>query len=79
MKSIHITGCSRGIALETAPAFGRAGYKLFAKMRNFQSVDTLQQMSQSKSLDIATYKMGVNSNESVSGGIKTLYKQRSGK
>ena len=33
MKSVIITGTSKGIGLETAMEFGRAGYKVFATMR----------------------------------------------
>ncbi len=33
MKSVIITGTSKGIGLETALAFARAGYKVFATMR----------------------------------------------
>ncbi len=34
MKSVIITGANRGIGLEIALAFARAGYKVFATMRN---------------------------------------------
>ena len=34
MKSVIVTGTSKGIGLETALAFGRAGYKVFATLRN---------------------------------------------
>ena len=34
MKSVVITGTSKGIGLETALVFGRAGYKVFATKRN---------------------------------------------
>ena len=34
MKSVIITGTSKGIGQETALAFARAGYKVFATMRN---------------------------------------------
>lgn len=32
MKTVLITGTSRGIGIETALAFGRAGHKVFATM-----------------------------------------------
>ena len=34
MTSVLITGTSKGIGLESALAFGRAGYKVHATMRN---------------------------------------------
>ena len=34
MASVLITGTSKGIGLETALAFGRAGYQVHATMRN---------------------------------------------
>jgi NAD(P)-dependent dehydrogenase (short-subunit alcohol dehydrogenase family) len=34
MKTVLITGTSKGIGLETVLAFGRAGHKVFATMRN---------------------------------------------
>ena len=43
MKSVIITGTSKGIGLETALAFVRAGYKVFATMRNPANAVDLKQ------------------------------------
>ncbi|TMI88196.1 MAG: SDR family NAD(P)-dependent oxidoreductase, partial [Bacteroidetes bacterium] len=34
MRSVIITGANKGIGYDTALAFARAGYKVFATMRN---------------------------------------------
>ena len=43
MKSVIITGTSKGIGLETSLAFARAGYKVFATMRNPDKAADLRQ------------------------------------
>ena len=34
MKTVVITGANRGIGLDTTIAFAKAGYKVYATMRN---------------------------------------------
>ena len=65
MKSVLITGASRGIGLETALKFGRAGYKVFATMRNPEKASALEQKIKNESLDIIKFKMDVDSDVSV--------------
>ena len=43
MKTVLITGTSKGIGLETALFFGRAGYKVFATMRNPEKASAFKQ------------------------------------
>jgi NAD(P)-dependent dehydrogenase (short-subunit alcohol dehydrogenase family) len=50
MKSVIITGTSKGIGLETALAFGRAGYQVFATMRNPEMADILKKNIKNESL-----------------------------
>jgi NAD(P)-dependent dehydrogenase (short-subunit alcohol dehydrogenase family) len=65
MKTVLITGTSKGIGLETALAFGRAGYKVFATMRNPAKADNFRQRINSESLDIHILEMDVDSDTSV--------------
>ncbi|MGB5509503.1 SDR family oxidoreductase [Robiginitalea sp.] len=65
MKTVLITGCSKGIGLETALAFARAGYKVFATMRNPDQAPELARRAAEESLDIAIRKMDVDSDDSV--------------
>jgi NAD(P)-dependent dehydrogenase (short-subunit alcohol dehydrogenase family) len=74
-KSVIITGTSRGIGLETALAFGRAGYNVFATMRNPQQAPELGQRAKKESLPIFISVMDVNSDESVKQGIETILKE----
>ena len=53
MKSVIITGANRGIGLETAIAFARAGYQVFATMRNPDKAIELKNKIASESLTIA--------------------------
>jgi len=65
MKTVLITGTSKGIGLETALTFGRAGYKVFATMRNPAKANDFKQSIQSESLDIHIYELDVDSDVSV--------------
>ncbi len=65
MKTVLITGTSKGIGLETALAFGRVGYKVFATMRNPDKASEFKQQIASEGLDITISKMDVDSDASV--------------
>ncbi|CAM3302523.1 SDR family oxidoreductase [Aequorivita lipolytica] len=71
MKIALITGTSKGIGLETALAFGRAGYKVFATMRNPAMASDFKQIIKSESLDIHISEMDVDSDASVKKCIDT--------
>lgn len=75
MKTALITGTSKGIGLETALAFGRAGYKVFATMRNPAKADDFRQRIQSESLDIHISEMDVDSDVSVKKCIKDIFQK----
>lgn len=72
MKSVLITGTSKGIGLETALAFARAGYKVYATMRNPERATTFKQKIEDESLDISISAMDVDSDESVSQAIDAI-------
>ena len=72
MKTVLITGTSKGIGLETALAFGRAGYKVFATMRNPDNVQTFRETIKNESLPIYISKMDVDNNESVNQCIDSI-------
>jgi NAD(P)-dependent dehydrogenase (short-subunit alcohol dehydrogenase family) len=65
MKKVLITGCSKGIGLETALAFARAGYKVFATMRNPEKAPGLARRAEAESLDIVIRTMDVDFDDSV--------------
>ena len=75
MKSVIITGASRGIGLETALAFGRAGYKVFATMRNPEGAADLEKIIQKESLAISISAMDVDSDKSVKTAIDTILQE----
>jgi NAD(P)-dependent dehydrogenase (short-subunit alcohol dehydrogenase family) len=75
MKSVIITGASRGIGLETALAFGRAGYKVFATMRNPEKAIELKEKIKAESLPITIAAMDVNSDESVQECINGILQE----
>lgn len=74
MKTALITGSSKGIGLETALAFGRAGYKVFATMRNPEKAKDLEKIVASENLDITLYKMNVDDDASVSKCFQAILK-----
>jgi NAD(P)-dependent dehydrogenase (short-subunit alcohol dehydrogenase family) len=75
MKSVLITGTSKGIGLETALAFARAGYKVYATMRNPQNATVFAQKIKDESLNITISAMDVDSDESVSRAIGAILKE----
>lgn len=74
MQTVIITGANRGIGLETALAFGRAGYEVFATVRNPGKAAVLKQKINAESLPITIFDMDVDSDESVKKGIDTILK-----
>ena len=75
MKSVIITGASRGIGLETALAFGRGGYKVFATMRTPEKAIELKEKIKAESLPITLAAMDVDSDESVQQCIDGILKE----
>lgn len=72
MKSVIITGTSKGIGLETALAFARAGYQVFATMRNPGNAADFQQKIVDEGLAIVISAMDVDDDESVTSGIGAI-------
>ena len=75
MKSVIITGANRGIGLEITLAFARAGYKVFATMRNPDNASLLKQKIKEESLSINISAMDVNSDESVKQCMDNILQQ----
>jgi NAD(P)-dependent dehydrogenase (short-subunit alcohol dehydrogenase family) len=74
MASVLITGTSKGIGLETALAFGRAGYKVHATMRNPSQAPELAETTAREKLPITVSTMDVDSDQSVSQAIAAIHK-----
>jgi NAD(P)-dependent dehydrogenase (short-subunit alcohol dehydrogenase family) len=74
MASVLITGTSKGIGLETALTFGRAGYKVYATMRNPSQSELAAKAAREK-LPVEISKMDVDSDESVRDGIAAILKE----
>ena len=75
MKSVIITGANRGIGLETALAFAREGYKVYATMRNPEGATSLQQKIKEESLSITISEMDVDSDDSVKRAMENIKKE----
>jgi NAD(P)-dependent dehydrogenase (short-subunit alcohol dehydrogenase family) len=74
MASILITGTSRGIGLETALVFGRAGHRVYATMRNPSQSPTLAATAAREKLPIKVSTMDVDSDQSVTDAITAILK-----
>jgi len=72
MASVLITGTSKGIGLEAALAFGRAGHRVFATMRNPTKAPQLAAAAASEGLPITVSVMDVDSDKSVSEAIAAI-------
>src|SRR5437763_13469995 len=75
MPSVLITGTSKGIGLEAALAFGRAGYQVHATMRNPSQAPELAQTVAREKLPITVSAMDVDSDESVSRAMAAIQAQ----
>ena len=75
MKTVLITGTSKGIGLETALTFGRAGYKVFATMRKPEGAQDFKEQIEKESLAITIYKMDVDNDESVKQCFDTILQE----
>ncbi|HTF64129.1 MAG TPA: SDR family oxidoreductase, partial [Edaphobacter sp.] len=72
--SVLITGTSKGIGLETALAFARAGHQVYATMRNPSQSPALAETAAREKLPITISKMDVDSDQSVSNAIAAIQK-----
>jgi NAD(P)-dependent dehydrogenase (short-subunit alcohol dehydrogenase family) len=74
MASVLITGTSKGIGLEAALAFGRAGHQVHATMRKPAQSPELAETAAREKLPIFVSTMDVDSDESVNRGIAAIQK-----
>jgi NAD(P)-dependent dehydrogenase (short-subunit alcohol dehydrogenase family) len=74
MSSVLITGTSKGIGLETALAFARAGHQVYATMRNPSQSPALADTAAREKLPITISTMDVDSDASVSNAIAAIQK-----
>jgi NAD(P)-dependent dehydrogenase (short-subunit alcohol dehydrogenase family) len=75
MATVLITGTSKGIGLATALAFGRAGHKVAATMRNPDQTTELSTVASKEKLPITVYAMDVDSDASVREGIALINRE----
>ncbi|MEL4457212.1 SDR family oxidoreductase [Lutimonas vermicola] len=75
MKSVIITGANRGIGLDTTLAFAKAGYKVYATMRNPDGATALYKKVKEDSLSVIMMAMDVNSDESVNECIDHIQRE----
>ncbi len=69
MRSVLITGTSKGIGYETALVFARAGYHVHATMRNPSKSPALTEIAIKEKLSMTVTAMDVDNNESVRAGM----------
>jgi NAD(P)-dependent dehydrogenase (short-subunit alcohol dehydrogenase family) len=74
MASVLITGTSKGIGLETALAFARAGHQVHATMRNPSQSPALAETAAREKLPITISTMDVDSDASVNDAIAAILK-----
>ena len=72
MRSVLITGTSKGIGFETALAFAHAGYRVHATMRNPSNSPALSETAAQEKLPIGVTAMDVASDESVRAGMAAI-------
>ena len=70
MPTVLITGTSKGIGYETALIFARAGYEVFATMRN--PAGALAEKAEAEKLPIYVSAMDVDRDDSVFEGVAAI-------
>jgi len=75
MRSVLITGTSKGIGYETALAFARAGYRVHATMRDPSRSPALGEIAAKEDLPITVTVMDVDDDESVRSRIAAIQGQ----
>src|SRR5436305_3257276 len=72
MRSVLITGTSKGIGYETALAFARAGHRVHATMRNPSQSAALAEVAANEKLPLTVSTIDVDNDDSVSEGIARI-------
>ncbi|ABF39801.1 short-chain dehydrogenase/reductase SDR [Candidatus Koribacter versatilis Ellin345] len=72
MRSVLVTGSSKGIGYEIAIAFAHAGYRVFATMRNPSGSPALAEKAAAESLPIFVSAMDVDRDDSVANAIAAI-------
>jgi len=75
MPTVLITGTSSGIGLATALELGRAGYKVYATMRNPARAPQLGEQVGKEGLPVSIVTMDVDSDQSVTACFAAIYGQ----
>ena len=72
MKTVIITGANRGIGLDTALTFARAGYNVYATMRKPDKAIILKEMMDKENLSITMMQMDVDNDQSVTNCLNQV-------
>src|SRR3954452_22862179 len=75
MRSVLITGTSKGIGYETALAFARAGYRVHATMRDPSQSPALAAAAATEKLAITVTTMDVDNDASVRDDVAAIQAQ----
>jgi NAD(P)-dependent dehydrogenase (short-subunit alcohol dehydrogenase family) len=75
MSSVLITGSSSGIGLATALAFGRAGHRVHATMRDPSRGGELRKIVEQEKLPILISQLDVDSDSSVRDGVARIIRE----
>src|SRR5579863_304671 len=75
MRSVLITGTSKGIGYETALAFARSGYRVHATMRNPSKSPALAETAVREKLAVTVSALDVDDDESVRTSIARIQQQ----
>ncbi len=71
-KIVLITGTSTGVGFESSVLFAKAGFKVYATMRNLGKSEPLEEKIKEEDLDISILQLDVTDNTSIENTVNSI-------
>lgn len=78
MKTIFITGATRGIGRETALLFARKGWRVFGCGRDAAKIDEVNAIAKKENLALEVFRMDVTKQDEIDRGMARLMEATNG-
>src|SRR5271156_2616338 len=72
MKTVFITGTTRGIGRETALLFARSGWRVFGCGRDEQKIAEVNEIAKKENLALEVFRMDVTKQDEIDTGVARI-------